>query len=316
MVTAALAVLFCAGSAQAVALDDPLTISPPADITTAANMPCGASYSAQVSFSFTASGGMPPYGFVCNFYSGNVFLVGSTTVSCLTQDFRGNSTPMATFTVTVTPFVRDTTPPVFQNVPPIVVTADSSGRAVLSYPLPTATDNADGPVPVHCDPWHGGPDGFPLGMTTATCTATDSQGNTATTTFTITVNPAGTTTAPPPPTAPPTTTSAGPISTTPAPPPPTSTTTSGTTVTTTVAQPTTTSAPATPVEQSLQDRIDALSTEIAALTDRMARLAKASDAASLAYQQAIQAGDNPAIAAAIARGTGMNVIYGLGDFAP
>jgi hypothetical protein len=81
-------------------------------------------------------------------------------------------------------------------------------------------------------------------------------------------------------------------------------------------QPTTTSAPAPPVEQSLQDQIAALAGEIAVLTDPVVRLEKASDAALLAYQQAIQAGDNPATAAAIARGTGMNVIYGLGDFAP
>jgi hypothetical protein len=66
----------------------------------------------------------------------------------------------------------------------------------------------------------------------------------------------------------------------------------------------------------LQDQINALSAQIAALTDRVARLEKASDAALLAYQQAIQAGDDPAIAAAIARGTGLNVIYGLGGFAP
>lgn len=72
---------------------------------------------------------------------------------------------------------------------------------------------------------------------------------------------------------------------------------------------------ASPVEQSLQAQIDALSAQIAGLTNRVTRLEKASDAAWLAFQQAIANGDDVAAAAAIARGTAMNVIYHLGDFA-
>ena len=299
---AAAAVTLCAGSAHAVSLDDSLSISAPADITTSANMPCGQSYCAQVYFTFTASGGFPPYNFVCNFYPGNLFLVGSHSVSCLAQDSKGNSTPQKAFTVTVTDYVHDVTPPVFQNVPgPITGIADSSGRAVLSFTHPTAIDAHDGAVPVHCQPSEGGPDAFPIGVTTVTCTAQDSSANTATATITITVSPAVTTGVPAP-TVPATTTAAG----TPTPPP--------ATVTTTVTQPASTTP--TAIEQSLQAQIDALSAEIAALTDPVARFEKAGDAASLAFEQAVAAGSTIADAAALARGTYLNACYGLGAFAP
>ncbi|MDX6467541.1 MAG: endo,4-beta-xylanase [Gaiellaceae bacterium] len=247
-------VLLCAGSAQAVALDDTLTISPPANVTVPATMPCGQDYCAQVNFSFTASGGSPPYNFVCGANSGSLFTVGSHNVGCLAQDSRGNSTPIATFSITVTAYATDTTPPVFHDVPPISVTADSSGRAVLSYPLPTATDNVDGSVPVHCDPWHGGPDAFPLGTTTATCTATDSHGNTATTSFTITVTaastpaPGGTTT--PSATTSPTTTTTSPTTTTTPPATTTAPPATGPTGGTTTSAPTTAPPATTTVTQT------------------------------------------------------------------
>jgi hypothetical protein len=310
MAAAAVATVFlCAGSAQAVGLEatrlaDMLSISPPADITTSANMPCGQSYCAQVYFTFTATGGTPPYNFVCGAYPGSLFTVGSHGVGCMAQDSRGNSTPMSTFTITVTDYVHDVTPPVFQNVPgPITATADASGRAVLSFTPLTAIDAHDGPVPVHCQPSSGGPDAFPVGVTTVTCTAQDSSANTATASFTITVTPAGTmggTT-----TAPTTTTSAGTTTSTPTTPPPT------------VTQPaTTTSTALTPVEQSLQDQINALSAQIAALTSRVTRLEKAGDASWLAFEQAVTHGATNAQAADQARGTFLNALYGLGAYSP
>jgi hypothetical protein len=300
----AIAVLLCAGSAQAVGLDT-LTISAPADITISANMPCGQTYCAQVYFTFTASGGTPPYNFVCGAYPGSLFTVGPHNVGCLAQDSRGNSTPIATFMINVTDYVADTTPPVFQNVPgPISATADDSGRAVLSFTPLTAIDAHDGVVPVHCQPSSGGPDAFPLGVTTVTCTAQDSSGNTATASFTITVTRAGTTggaTTPPA-----TTTAPGTTTSTPATSPPT------VTVTTTVTQPATTTSPTL---TSLQDQIDGLLAQIAALTDRVARIEKAGDAAWLAFEQAVAGGATTADAAALARGTYLNAEYGLGEFA-
>src|SRR3569833_895956 len=94
-------------------------------------MPCGQTYCAQLYYSFTVTGGP--------------MTVGSLCVGCLAQDEHGNSTPTRTFIVTVTDYVHDVTPPVFQNVPgPITAVADSSGRALLSWPAITATDDHDG----------------------------------------------------------------------------------------------------------------------------------------------------------------------------
>lgn len=103
-----------------------------------------------------------------------------------------------------------------------------------------------------------------------------------------------------------TTTAPAETTTLPAAPAPPPSTTNVVTVITTVS----------PVEQSLQAQIDALTAQIAALTDRVTRLEKAGDASWLAYQQAIAKGDDPGMAADIARGTWLNVVYGLGDFAP
>lgn len=128
--------------------------------------------------------------------------------------------------------------------------------------------------------------------TTAPATTTDTTSTTTTTSTT----PGATTTA-----------STTPTSTTPADPG------STTAVTNTTAAVTTALSPA---EQTLSDKIDALAAQIAALTTRVDRLAAASDAAWLAYQQALESGETPAAAAMIARGTALNVIYGLGSFAP
>lgn len=73
---------------------------------------------------------------------------------------------------------------------------------------------------------------------------------------------------------------------------------------------------ATPLEQSLQAQIDQLAAQLAAVTDRVTRLEKAGDASWLAFQQAVTNGATTAEAAAQARGTYLNAVYQLGDFAP
>jgi hypothetical protein len=79
-----------------------LSISAPADMTVTADQVCGQSNCAQVVYTFTVSGGYPPYRLVCTpVDSGGLFLVGTHTVSCLAQDSAGDSTPYASFTVTV-----------------------------------------------------------------------------------------------------------------------------------------------------------------------------------------------------------------------
>ena len=60
--------------------------------------------------------------------------------------------------------------------------ADPTG-AVVTFPLPAATDNEDPSPTVDCD--HAPGSRFPVGPTLVTCTATDASGNTAKTTFTV-----------------------------------------------------------------------------------------------------------------------------------
>jgi len=120
----------------------------------------------------------------CSPSSGSSFNPGPTTVTCSATDAHGNPSS-GSFTVTVT--VTDTTDPVI-TVPANITssTTDPSGK-VITY-NPTATDNIDGPVPVSCDPASGTK--FPANgsPTTVTCSASDAHGNSATNSFTVTIN--------------------------------------------------------------------------------------------------------------------------------
>jgi hypothetical protein len=82
--------------------------------------------------------------------------------------------------------VVDEIPPTFTSVPPdTTLDATSPAGAVGAYGLPTATDNAPGPVTVSCSPAPGST--FAIGVTIVTCTATDSSANTASESFLVTV---------------------------------------------------------------------------------------------------------------------------------
>lgn len=199
-----------------------LAIAAPADMTAVANTPCGATFCVSVSYTFTVTGGYPPYRLVCNFYSGNLFTVGSHVVSCLAQDNVGDSTPQASFTVTVTaptsggtgggggsggggsgggsgggggtpPAARDTTAPIIRVHANIALAASSPAGAVATYHVTVADpDNTDSQLTISCTPASGST--FPLGhngqtrATTVTCTAHDPAGNSAAAqSFTVTV---------------------------------------------------------------------------------------------------------------------------------
>ena len=118
----------------------------------------------------------------CSPGSGSFFPVGTTTVTCKSNN--GAGPEMCTFTVTV----NDTQPPTItcpanqtavtnQNACP------SASCLVVNYPAPVALDNCPS-VLVVCNPPGGSC--FPVGVTTVTCTATDTSGNTATCSFTVT----------------------------------------------------------------------------------------------------------------------------------
>ena len=78
----------------------------------------------------------------------------------------------------------DTTAPIISGLNNLSITAISTSGATATF-NPTATDDVDGSVPVTCSPTSGSI--FPIGVSTVTCQATDSAGNTATGSFAVTV---------------------------------------------------------------------------------------------------------------------------------
>mgnify|MGYP000275602861 CR=1 FL=1 len=114
--------------------------------------------------------------------SGDMFAVGTTTVTYTATDDANNAT-VFTFDVVV---VDPVAPTFSSTMPDVVVNANASCEATASWfsPLPLVSDNCGG-VTVSTD-FNSG-DVFPLGVTVVTVTATDDAGNVGTTSFTVTV---------------------------------------------------------------------------------------------------------------------------------
>ena len=107
------------------------------------------------------------------------FPLGTTTVTCTAKDAVDN--PAAgTYTVTV----RDTTAPKLSLPANVVVNATSPAGATAAFAV-SATDIADPSPQVSCSPPSG--NGFAIGVTTVTCTATDQSGNSSSGSFTVKV---------------------------------------------------------------------------------------------------------------------------------
>jgi hypothetical protein len=155
----------------------PPTITCPANITVSA---AAGQCSAVVSYSApTATDNCSTPTVVSTPASGSTFPKGVTTVTATATDGVGN-TATCSFTVTV----NDTQPPSITcpaNV--TAVTPNGASSVIITYPAPVAADNCPG-VTVACSPASGS--SVPLGTTTVTCTATDTSGNTATCSFTVT----------------------------------------------------------------------------------------------------------------------------------
>jgi hypothetical protein len=156
----------------------PPTITCPANVT----VPAGAGQcSAVVSYPApTVSDNCPGVGSpTCSPASGSTFPRGTTTVTCTVTDASKN-TSNCSFTVTV----NDTQPPMI-TCPANITTSNNANQcsAVVSFTV-NATDNCPG-VTVVANPPSGST--FPVGVTTVTATATDTSGNTATCSFTVTV---------------------------------------------------------------------------------------------------------------------------------
>lgn len=115
----------------------------------------------------------------CSPASGTTFPFGTTTVTCTATDTHQN-TGTAQFDVTVV----DTTPPTLNLPGDLTVTAENASGAVVNFTV-SANDSVDGSVAVSCSPTSGSL--FALGTTLVTCSATDSHGNTASASFTVSV---------------------------------------------------------------------------------------------------------------------------------
>jgi hypothetical protein len=111
--------------------------------------------------------------------SGSFFSVGTTTVTC-------NSTAGASCPFTIT--VNDTQPPSITcplNVTAVTpVTCPPSNSTIVNFANPVGSNGCPG-VTTSCTPPSGST--FALGATTVNCTATDTSGNTATCSFSVTV---------------------------------------------------------------------------------------------------------------------------------
>lgn len=114
--------------------------------------------------------------------SGDLFAIGTTTVTYTATDVYGNAIS-GSFTVTV----NDTENPVINGLPANIAVSNDAGvcGAKVNWTAPTASDNCAG---VTIASSHVSGQQFPIGTTTVTYTATDAAGNLTTASFTVTVN--------------------------------------------------------------------------------------------------------------------------------
>ena len=162
--------------------EDPM-ISCPSDISQNVDAGiCGAAVTFETPAGFDNSGDVIVEQ-TAGLESGDVFPVGTTTVTFTATDAAGNSVNCS-FTVTV----ADDEAPVIDNMDNIILnTEDGICGAVADFNAPGATDNCEIESVLLTEGLEPG-SVFPVGTTNVTYTATDTSGNTATSSFTITVN--------------------------------------------------------------------------------------------------------------------------------
>jgi hypothetical protein len=148
----------------------------PQKIVQEATSSSGATINYVVSAYYSLSGAVTP---TCDHASGTEFPIGDTVVACTATNPQGKNPIQKSFTVTV----QDTTPPEIAPFNPHNDPPDKTGAVV--YFTSTATDLVDGPVTPHCNYQSGTK--FPIGMSTITCTATDSHGNHSSRSLQITI---------------------------------------------------------------------------------------------------------------------------------
>lgn len=136
------------------------TLMLPADKSVDVMGPVGVVVTFVVSATDTVDGSVAV---TCSKTAGQIFAVGTTTVTCTASDAHSN-VASGTFKVTV----RDTTAPTIVLPADVTVEATSSAGAVATFTV-TATDAAHAPVAVTCVPASGST--FSLGVTHVSCTA-------------------------------------------------------------------------------------------------------------------------------------------------
>ena len=165
-----------APGAQPAAIDPP-AIAAHADVLAEATGRGGATVDYGLPTAHNTAGHDVPV--ACSPAPAGIFPIGSTRVTCSARDSGG----FASLSFTV--LVRDTTPPALQLPPSLSADATSPDGAVVTFSA-TATDLVDGAVSASCTPASGSL--FPVGSTQAVCSARDAAGNTASSSFIVSVN--------------------------------------------------------------------------------------------------------------------------------
>ena len=111
--------------------------------------------------------------------SGDTFPLGTTEVTCSTEDAAGNS-DSSSFNVKV----QDTKAPAIAAHADVNATATGANGALVNYTSPVTTDAVAGDGTANCTPASGSQ--FAVGSTKVTCTATDGT-NTSTSSFNVIV---------------------------------------------------------------------------------------------------------------------------------
>jgi MYXO-CTERM domain-containing protein len=153
------------------------TLACPADVLAEATSTSGAPVSYPPA---TASDAVSTPTLTYSWAAGSTFPMGTNTVTATASDAAGNS---ATCSFKVT--VRDSTPPVLLCPAHVMAEATSPSGATVTYPLATVSDAVTASPAVAYSKASGTP--FPLGTTQVTVTAVDNAGNSATCTFSVTV---------------------------------------------------------------------------------------------------------------------------------
>lgn len=154
----------------------PPVLTLPGPITVSSTSNAGANVTFTVAAADAVSG---PSQFICSAFSGQLFPIGSTSVSCSASDWTGN---VATGSFAVA--VVDATPPTLTLSGSQKLDATSPSGAVTTFTA-AASDAAPLAPPVTCVPASGST--FAVGTTNVVCSATDAAGNTASGTVAITV---------------------------------------------------------------------------------------------------------------------------------